>query len=656
MDPFAVTGLVLGIAPLIISAVENYEYTFQPFVTYRRYSREIDNFTTRLGAQKAIFNNQCQLLLSAAGGDAEYGDPSLDSILLDPNHVSRSSERLNSRLEALLGSSLSACESTLRLTQRSLKDVMQETKSFQEVIQQKGKRKGYFSHFRPRMKITFAKTRLNDIINELRSYNDDLRNLSCQVSKVNSRRLTKQSFRMSVISEFKTTQAASRKLHNLLHTRWTCQNNVRHAASLSLDAKVMTESKFPGIGFSLSLACVSQSSAPVGDAIWLNVESIAKTEDRSSSPSQHTKPTPEYWQPLASLSEALSEIGVVSSEHVLRSRGGINAESRVAIQSTGSGPAPSSIVSRDSILPTGTGISGRSGSITITEPANGAETISLPLRSMPVAPSPDTTVSNAALAPQIEKLCPYFRSQAEHSMAPSTMFVIDEGTSSFEFSVSRCKCPEGFVNETKSLRQILQDNANENRREAWQSKYQLARLLTLGVLRFQSTPWLRSGLSSGDIQFLKSEPHGGQQTQSIQFPYVQINISNDNHNQQNTDENRSHNILARNEFLFNLGVVLLELGYDAPLHSLQRPEDIKDGHGPTSTYTDFFTARRLSCAAARELDARYGRLAKKCLDCDFGVGDNLQTVELQDAIVTGILEELDLCIELDAQINSLLCA
>lgn len=137
MDPFTVTGLALGIAPLIISAVENYEHTFQPFVTYCRYSREIDNFTTRLGAQKAIFNNQCQLLLSGANGDIDHEDATLERILSDPNHTSRRSERLNSRLEALLGNSLSACESTLRLTQRTLKDIMHDTKSFQKVLQQK---------------------------------------------------------------------------------------------------------------------------------------------------------------------------------------------------------------------------------------------------------------------------------------------------------------------------------------------------------------------------------------------------------------------------------------------------------------------------------------------------------------------------------------
>ncbi len=108
-----VVSLMLGIAPLIISAVENYETTFQPFVAYRRYSREIDQFTTRLAVQRTIFNNQCQLLLSAAEKDGRPEDVLLENILKDPNHSSRQNEALSNRLEKLLGTSLRDCISIL---------------------------------------------------------------------------------------------------------------------------------------------------------------------------------------------------------------------------------------------------------------------------------------------------------------------------------------------------------------------------------------------------------------------------------------------------------------------------------------------------------------------------------------------------------------
>jgi hypothetical protein len=99
-------------------------------------------------------------------------------------------------------------------------------------------------------------------------------------------------------------------------------------------------------------------------------------------------------------------------------------------------------------------------------------------------------------------------------------------------------------------------------------------------------------------------------------------------------------------------VILLELGYNAPLQYLRQEEDIQEEVG--SLYTDFFTARRLGLSAVRELDVTYGRLVKKCLDCDFGVGDDLESVELQNAIVVGIVNELDRCIGVDNRVNNLL--
>jgi hypothetical protein len=137
MDPATIAGLVLGVAPLIISAIENYETAFQPFVIYRRYSREIAKFATRLDAQKAIFNNQCQLLLLAAEKDGLQEDVILDNILKDPRHPSRSDGELNSHLVDLLGASVNTCVSILRLIQQTLEEITRETKGFQELSNKK---------------------------------------------------------------------------------------------------------------------------------------------------------------------------------------------------------------------------------------------------------------------------------------------------------------------------------------------------------------------------------------------------------------------------------------------------------------------------------------------------------------------------------------
>jgi hypothetical protein len=128
MEAATIAGLVLGVIPLIISAVENYEVTFQPFVTYKRHVKEIRRFTARLDTQRAIFHNECQLLLVAVGQN-------LGDILGDPNHPSRNDGPLSRRLEGLLGTSYNTCVSTLNVINDTLAEVTNETVGFKDLLE-----------------------------------------------------------------------------------------------------------------------------------------------------------------------------------------------------------------------------------------------------------------------------------------------------------------------------------------------------------------------------------------------------------------------------------------------------------------------------------------------------------------------------------------
>jgi len=128
MDPATVAGLALAAVPLLISAFENYEIKFQPFVTYCRHVKEVQRFTDRLDTQRAIFSNECQLLMLALGQN-------LNDILKDPNHPSRRDEALSNRLKEMLGSSYKTCISTLNLINDTLDKITEETKDFQSLLE-----------------------------------------------------------------------------------------------------------------------------------------------------------------------------------------------------------------------------------------------------------------------------------------------------------------------------------------------------------------------------------------------------------------------------------------------------------------------------------------------------------------------------------------
>lgn len=120
-----VAGIVLGALPLLISAVENYEVTFQPFVIFFQHIKEMKRFGTKLGTQRAVFRNNCQILLSIIGED-------LDSILENAN---RKDQAVIQRLDELLGESCGQCFSITKLISDSLHKIMQETAGFREIVE-----------------------------------------------------------------------------------------------------------------------------------------------------------------------------------------------------------------------------------------------------------------------------------------------------------------------------------------------------------------------------------------------------------------------------------------------------------------------------------------------------------------------------------------
>lgn len=131
-DPISVAGLVLAVVPLLISVLENYETTFQPFVIYRRHIKEVQRFTARLETQRAIFRNECQLLFLAISNGQ-----SLTDVLKDSNHPARSDGKMSKRLEELLGSSYNTCILTLTLINDTLDKIILETKDFQYLLEDK---------------------------------------------------------------------------------------------------------------------------------------------------------------------------------------------------------------------------------------------------------------------------------------------------------------------------------------------------------------------------------------------------------------------------------------------------------------------------------------------------------------------------------------
>lgn len=167
----------------------------------------------------------------------------------------------------------------------------------------------------------------------------------------------------------------------------------------------------------------------------------------------------------------------------------------------------------------------------------------------------------------------------------------------------------------------------------------LAKLLSTAVLQFHATSWLRGRWRSEDVLSFYVDPstRGVEGIKSFNAPYVNVSVKGIN-----GPLSRVPTFLTRsfvqNPLLFDLGVMLLELAFQAPLRQLQKPGDLDNGQ--EDIYTEFFTAKRL-CRLSTQLGLRYREVARKCIHCDFGRGDDLNKPELQEAFYREIICELD---------------
>ncbi|KAL8727371.1 MAG: hypothetical protein Q9181_005730 [Wetmoreana brouardii] len=96
----------------------------------------------------------------------------------------------------------------------------------------------------------------------------------------------------------------------------------------------------------------------------------------------------------------------------------------------------------------------------------------------------------------------------------------------------------------------------------------------------------------------------------------------------------------RNQTLFRLAVILIELAYNCPLQDLTKPEDnTKDPH------TLYWSATRLAEGLGRKLGPLYAGAAKICLYGGFGASTDLNDTKVQTQFFYEVVQKLARCAE-----------
>ena len=165
----------------------------------------------------------------------------------------------------------------------------------------------------------------------------------------------------------------------------------------------------------------------------------------------------------------------------------------------------------------------------------------------------------------------------------------------------------------------------------------IAHKLATAVLQYNETPWLPDHWRLLDMKYLGTS--GTMDTTALRTLHLSSEITKrPNPAQMDGIELAKHAVTNQmrqgitNSTLFCLGVALTEIAYWSPIEEKATDDDDKN---------PVLTARRLQKDRAPPLGLEFQSIAKRCLSCDFGFGDQLSEKGLQSAVYTNVVCELE---------------
>ena len=443
-----------------------------------------------------------------------------------------------------------------------------------------------------KLRFSISKSRLDENLSVLKSLNDDFGRLSAQTSKLGARRACctqRAPKKLSRdIEKFQAVKKASQKLFEALSG--ACTKHTEHLAHFCVEAKHVShdETSPPQIQFNLAFTHLTLTgTASAGDPIWFVIESILG--DRTAGAAANIN------SDILDFTQSLKRQNEIPSVQVAK-----KSKKCVRFQSPTSTPQPSR---------------------------------------PPPCVVPGEPLPNLRLR---RNFCNHLRDFCHRPPQSNACVGLLEDSDNYRhlvyFSTPTPQQSPGKVTSLKELMSFLSRKGHLGSIPQFE-RLRLARSLAIAVLQYHATPWLKGSWRSGDIYFFgvneKSIMTG---SCSLSCPHLNVRVRGPDGLMARSSAVPPR-AFAPNPVLFGLGVVLTELAYTAPLQSLQQPSDHENGE---NKYTEFFVAKRLGSSIGREMGSTYGKIVKKCLQCDFGCGDDLNDPELQAGFYREVICELEI--------------
>lgn len=163
-------------------------------------------------------------------------------------------------------------------------------------------------------------------------------------------------------------------------------------------------------------------------------------------------------------------------------------------------------------------------------------------------------------------------------------------------------------------------------------RIRIAKSLAIAVLQFHTTPWLTEAWQSESLLLAKLSDDDWRNY--IPFPHLVARISA-TPTPSLSKLPALENHIVPNPILFNLGVMLLELAYGVPFTALLQTTDFDPSKDKSLAH--FLAARRLAINVGAYFGVGYAEIVRRCLRCDFGQGEDLNNLALQQRVFEDVI-------------------
>ncbi|KAJ4259732.1 hypothetical protein NW762_007663 [Fusarium torreyae] len=635
-----IVGTVLGSVPIAIETYDRSKRVFDVFSTFKQYPREVRTLEAKIGAQRTIFRNNAINLLTAITKDRSKVR---DVMNHSQSQAMRSTLTMatvyHNRLDAL-NDSFTACCQTSEQMQHTLQRLCAQLEDFVAQVggsQEDSSASEWFRNVRTRFKLGLNKPQLGEAVEELRGFNRDFGSIATQITKALHEILSDQRDEpvatkrtvgsLNVLQRYHRIRYASKALYSTLKVQWVCSSHNRH----SFDMRIIERGSVKGketTALDRHVICELAVTADASkNALRLEVEHSCESDDETGGSQLPDKDNPTLQQLTAVLEANVGKLKLANSRHKKAFKN-IKQEHQEQYDSgCGSDLAPQ--------LPV------------LTHSVASLEIDSSILATLSTGSEPPEDLS---LSDDFCKICHVATATCKNRSLLTCLKT--PRTQWFVPSTSRTK-----RNTTQSLSELIKWISQEPvlRSLPRPLLVELAGNVAEGIMQFYSTPWLAHANLGQNVRYLNQTESSLRPEVQLEGPFFMTRLENTQAKHQpytssskvqleDANQYRSSTVPAfseaRNQLLFSFGILLLEIGYSRPWHELKESVSRTSSlHG--EKLSDYRAAERLAQLLVNQMGLTYPKIIKKCLGCDFGLGEtDLENEDLQrrflDEVVLGL--------------------